>query len=321
MLGSEWKMLARCSLCCFASHCRQRAIDQEPESINNLSYLTLSAHFLIRSVFQTTSISLIDLKRIDYLSNRAELCSDDKRKLENILSINTKDKTSAAIKALQTRQPQLKHQTSLLIPKQNNHLILLFLFLIPNPSQLHSVLLFAYNLYDNYKRSWFYSTPIVQSCPSAYEIVSMLSQVLELKETSQYPCQIILFDEKEKMTLFEQLTLASDSKFIDQCLVLLSSSENAILLDHPPDVIQTDRFFRSHPLSNVTKDEIEEELRERYGSSGDHNQNNKPTKIQLAQQLRLLNEKEQEQTRQALIGLPFLICLHTGKLHFNKTNV
>ncbi|CAF4321067.1 unnamed protein product, partial [Rotaria sordida] len=98
---------------------------------------------------------------------------------------------------------------------------------------------------------------------------------------------------------------------IEQCLILLQSSENAILLNYPPDVIQTDRLFRSHPLSNVSKDEIKQELYERYGSSGNNN-NNKPTKAELTQQLRQLNEKEQEKARQTLIGLPCFICLHTA---------
>ncbi|CAF1163663.1 unnamed protein product [Rotaria sordida] len=313
LTGSEWIMLPRCSLCSYAPRCRQRAIYYEPESINNLSYLSSSAHSLIYSFFHSTLFSSINLKHLFDQSNKDDLYSDDKRKLQNILSINVEDKTSAVIKALQTHEPQLKQQTSLLIPKQNNDLILLFYFLISNPSQLHSVALFAYNIYDTFNQSWVSSKPIIQSYPSPYQIVSMISQSLEFKEKSQRPCQIILFDEQEKLNLFEQLTLASDSEYIDQCLILLSSSENAILLDYPPDIIQTDRFFRSHPLSNVKKDEIEQELYERYGSSGDDNNNNKKlTKKELSQQLRLLNEKEQEKTRQTLIGLPCLICLHTA---------
>ncbi|CAF4377402.1 unnamed protein product [Rotaria sp. Silwood2] len=309
LTGSEWIMLPRCSLCSYAPRCRQRAIYYEPNSINNLSYLPSSAHSLIYSFFHSTWLSPIDLKHLFDQSNQDDPYSDDKKKLESILSINPEDKTSAVIKALQTHEPQLKRQTSLLIPKKNNDLILLFFFLIPNPSQLHSVALFAYNIYDTLNQSWFSSKPSIQSYPSPYQIVSMISQSLEFK--SQRPCQIVLFDEQEKSILFEQLTLASDSEYIDQCLILLSSSENAILLDYPPDVIQTDRFFRSHPLSNVTKDEIEQELYERYGSSGD-NSNKKPSKVELAQQLRQLNEKEQEKARQTLIGLPCLICLHTA---------
>ncbi|CAF3516523.1 unnamed protein product [Rotaria sp. Silwood1] len=311
LTGSEWIMLPRCSLCSYAPRCRQRAIYYEPESINNLSYLPSSAHSLVHSFFHSTLLSSIDLKHLFDQSNKDSLYSDDKRKLESILSINAEDKTSAVIKALETHEPQLKQQTSLLIPKKNNDLILLFYFLIPNPSQLHSVALFAYNIYDTFNQSWFLSKPIIQSYPSPYQIVDMISQSLKFREKYRRPCQIILFDEQEKSILFEQLTLASDSEYIDQCLILLSSSENAILLDYPPDVIQTDRFFRSHPLSNVTKYEIEQELYERYGSSG-NNSNKKPTKTELAQQLRQLNEKEQEKARQTLIGLPCLICLHTA---------
>jgi len=308
-------MLPRCSLCPFASRCRQRAMNNEPNSINNLSYLTPSIHSLIYSFFQSTLISSIDLKLIFNQLNNDEIYSDEKIKLQRILSINTEDKTSALVKALQTHQPQLKQQTSLLIPKLNKDLILLFIFLIPNPSKLHSVALFAYNIYDTSNQSWFSSQPIIQLNPSPSQIVSIIAQSLEeLKQKCSRPCQIVLFDEQEKTVLFEQLTLASDSEYIGQCLVLLSSSENAILLDYPPDVIQTDRLFRSHPLSNVSKDKIEQELNERYGASGDNNK--KTTKIELAQQLRQLNDSEQEKARQTLIGLPCLICLHTGSFLF-----
>ena len=137
----------------------------------------------------------------------------------------------------------------------------------------------------------------------------MLAQSLEkLREYSSRPCQIVVFDEQEKTLLFEQFTLASDSQHISQCLTLLSSSENAILLSHPPDVIQTDRLFRSHPLSNVSQEEIEQELSQRYGPV----KKNPSTKAEVTQQLRALNEKEQEKARENLIGLPCLISLHTG---------
>ncbi|CAF3400715.1 unnamed protein product [Rotaria socialis] len=309
--GSEWKMLPRCSHCSYSPRCRQRAIYHEPESINNLSYLPSSAHSLIYSLFHSTLISSIDLNHLLDQSNKDSCFSDDKTKLQNILSINSEDKTSAAIKALENHEPQLKQQTSLLIPKKNKDLILIFIFLIPNPSQLHSVALLACNVFNTYNQSWFYSKPFIQLYPSPYQIVSVISQSLELAKKSERPCQIILFDEQEKIILFEQLTIASDSEYIDQCLILLSSSENAILLDYPPDIIQTDRFFRSHPLSNTPKHEIEEELYERYGSLGG-NSNERPTKTQLAQHLRLLNGIEQEKTRKMLIGLPCLICLHTA---------
>lgn len=308
-------MLSRCSLCSYASRCRQRAIHYEPESINNLSYLNFSAHSLIRAYFNSTLISSIDVQRISDSTNKLDLYSDDTRKLQSILSIDVEKKTSAAIDALQTHEPKLKQQTSLSIPKYNKDLILLFFFLIPNPSQLHTVALFAYNIYDTLNQSWFFSKPIIQSFPSAYQIVSMTSKSIELITKSQRPCQLILFDEQEKLVLFEQLALASDSEYIDQCLILLSASENAILLDYPPDVIQMDRFFRSHPLSNKTKDQIEQELYERYQSSGDSNKKTF-TKTELAQKLRLLNEKEQEKARLTLIGLPCLICLHTGTVVF-----
>ncbi|CAF2060799.1 unnamed protein product [Rotaria magnacalcarata] len=312
LTGSEWIMLPRCSLCSYAPRCRQRAIYFEPESINNLSYLTSSSHSLIYTFFHSTLYSSIDLKQIFIDSHGDDLYSEDRRKLQSILFINAEDKTSAVLKALETHEPQLKQQTSLLIPKKNKDLILLFMLLIPDPSQLHSVALFAYNLYDSLNQSWFFSVPIIQSYPTSYQIVSMISQSLEFDGKFQRPCQIVLFDEQEKTILFEQLTLASDSENINQCLILLSSSENAILLDYPPDVIQTDRFFRTHPLSNVSKDAIEQELYERYGSSGDNDNDKKPTKTELAQQLRRLNEKEQEIARKTLIGLPFLVCLHTA---------
>jgi hypothetical protein len=304
-------MLPRCSVCSFAPRCRQRAIYHEPESINNLSYLTPSSHSLIRSFFHSSFYSSIDLQLILNPSNTDDLHSNDQRKLQKILSLDTKKQTSAVIEALETHDPQLKQQTSLLIPKLNKDLILLFIFLIPNRSQLHSIALFAYNIYDTSNQSWFSSQPIIQTYPSSYQIVSIIAQSLEkLKQKSQRPCQIVLFDEQEKTNLFEQLTLASDSEFISQCLILLRSSENAILLDHPPDIIQTDRLYRSHPLSNVTQDEIEQELHERYGSS------TATTKTELTQQLRQLNDKEQQKARETLIGLPCLISLHTGSLDF-----
>jgi len=309
LTGNEWIMLPRCSLCSFASRCRQRAISNEPESINNISNLTRSTYLLINSFFHTTLYSSINLDLIFNQENNEEFYSDDKIKLQKILSINSNDKTSSFIKALQTHQPQLKQQTSFLIPKLNQNLILLFYFLIPNPSELHSLALFAYNIYDTSKQIWFSFQPIIQIYPKPSEVVSMIGQSLEkLQEYSSHPCQIVVFDEQEKTILFEQLTLASDSEYINQCLVLLSSSENAILLEHPPDVIQTDRLFRSHPLSNVTQDEIEQELYQNYGISN----NNQSSKTELTQQLRQLNEQEQEKTRQNLVGLPCLISLHTG---------
>ncbi len=309
--GNEWIMLPRCSLCSFASRCRQRAIYHEPESINNLSYLTRSIHSLISSFFHSTFFSSIDLKHFLNEINHEDFHSDEKIKLQKILSINSDNKTSAFIQALQTHEPQLKQQTSFLIPKLNENLILLFIFLIPNPTQLHSIALFSYNIYDISKQIWFSSQPIIQIYPKPSEIISLIAQSLEkVREYSLRPCQIVLFDEQEKFNLFEQLTLASDNEYISQCLILLSSSENAILLEHPPDVIQTDRLFRSHPLSNVTKDKIEQELYQRYGSF--NNNNNKSTKKELEQQLKQLNDKEQEKARQNLIGLPCLISLHTG---------
>ncbi|UJR29914.1 hypothetical protein I4U23_017462 [Adineta vaga] len=313
LTGSKWIMLPRCSLCSFASRCRQRAKHDEPESINNLSYLTRTNHSLIHSFFQSTLLSSLDLDILfnSVNTNNDEIFSDEKLKLQRILSIDTKDRTSAVIKALQTHQPQLKPQTSFLIPKINDNLLLLFLFLIPNPSQLHSVTLFAWNIYDMFDQTWFHSSPCIQTYPSPTQIISMIAQALdEVRIKSGRPCQIILFDEQEKTLLLEQLTLASDNESISQCLVLLNSSENAILLDHPPDIIQTDRLFRSHPLSNVKKDQIEQELTERYSSSIDHSR--KSTRIELTQQLRQLNEQEQEKARKTLIGLPCLISLHTA---------
>jgi hypothetical protein len=219
-------MLPRCSVCSFAPRCRQRAIYHEPESINNLSYLTPSSHSLIRSFFHSSFYSSIDLQLILNPSNTDDLHSNDQRKLQKILSLDTKKQTSAVIEALETHDPQLKQQTSLLIPKSNKDLILLFIFLIPNRSQLHSIALFAYNIYDTSNQSWFSSQPIIQTYPSSYQIVSIIAQSLEkLKQKSQRPCQIVLFDEQEKTNLFEQLTLASDSEFISQCLILLRSSE------------------------------------------------------------------------------------------------
>jgi hypothetical protein len=310
-------MLPRCSTCPFAARCRQRAIRHEPESINNLSYLTPSTHSLLHSFFSSTSFSSIDLNLIFDQTNTDQTHSDEKMKLQRILAIDSADGTSATVKALQTHEPQVKPQTSFLIPKPSEDLLLMFLFVIPNPSQLHSVALFAYNIYDTFDQSWSSSEPTMQSYPSPSQIVSLIAQSLEeLRRRSPRPCQIVLFDEQERSVLFDQLTLASDNECINQCLVLLSSSQNAIRLDHPPDVIQTDRVFRSHPLSNVNKGDIEQELNDRYGISDDRKK--KSTKVELAQQLRQLNDKEQESARQTLIGLPCLISLHTGSLIAQK---
>lgn len=315
--GNEWIMLSRCSMCPFISHCRQRAISDESESINNLSYLTRSNYSLINSFFHSTYLSSINLELILNETNNEDFHSDEKMKLQKIFSIDPITKTSSFIKALQTHQPQLKQQTSLLIPKLNENLILLFIFLIPNPSELNSLALFSYNIYDISKQTWFYSQSIIKIYPKPSEIVSILGQALDkLRQYSSRPCQIILFDEQEKLNLFEQLTLASDNEYISQCLVLLGSSENAILLEYPPDIIQTDRLFRSHALSKLSQDKIEEELYQCYGES-----NNKLNKKELTQQLRVLNEKEQEQTRENLVGLPCLISLHTGFIiSMKKTN-
>ncbi|CAF3991885.1 unnamed protein product [Rotaria sp. Silwood1] len=275
--------------------------------LKKYSKLTRSTYLLIQSLFSSINIQFI----LDH-SNNNEYYLDDKIKLQKILSINTENKTSTVIHALQTHEPQLKQQlSSLLIPKKNNDLILLFIFLIPDPFQLHSVALLAYNIYDISNQSWFFFQPIIQINPSSSQIISIITQALEkLSQQFQRPCQIILFDEQERTVLFEQLTLASDNEQIEQCLILLQSSENAILLNYPPDIIQTDRLFRSHPLSNISKDEIKKELYERYGSSD--NNNKKSTKAELVQELKQLNEKEQEKARQTLIGLPCLICLHTA---------
>lgn len=310
-------MLPRCLFCNYASRCRQRAIYHEPASINNLSYLSLSAHALVYSYCHSTSLSSVNLNHILDPSDEHSLCSDDIRKLHSILSINIHDKASAAIQALQTHEPQLKQQSSLLIPKKNQDLILIFLFLIPDPAQLHSIAFFSGNIYDTRDQAWLFSKPFLQSYPSSYQIVSMISQLLELGGKSERSCQIVLFDEQEKISLFEQLTLASDSEHINKCLILLSSSENAILLSYPPDIIETDRFFRSHALSNVKRDKIEQELYQFYGLSDDNN-HKKVTKTQLNQQLRLLNQTEQEKARLSLIGLPCLICLHTGSFRFSR---
>ena len=304
LTGDEWMMLPRCSMCYFASRCRQRAIYTEPTSINNLSYLTRSNYSLIRSFFGTTDVSSMDLQLL-----LDPIDSEDQRRLQEIFQLNPKDHSSQLIKAIDTHEPQLKDQTSFLIPKFNENLLLLVLFIIPNPSRLHSLTLFASNIYDLSKQNWFFSEPIVRLSPKPSEVVLLIAEGLEkLREFSPRPCQIILFDEQEKLNLFEQLTLASDNEHIDRCLTLLSSSENAILLDHPPDVIQTDRFYRSHPLSNIPKDQIKDELIQRYGSMN----NNQTTKAELTQQLKQLNDKEQETTRENLIGLPALISLHTG---------
>ncbi|CAF5137046.1 unnamed protein product, partial [Rotaria sp. Silwood1] len=90
---------------------------------------------------------------------------------------------------------------------------------------------------------------MIQINPSSSQIISIIAQALEkLRQQFQRPCQIILFVEQERTVLFEQLILASDNEQIEQCLILLQSSENAILLSYPPDIIQTDRLFCSHPL-------------------------------------------------------------------------
>ncbi|CAF1397039.1 unnamed protein product [Adineta ricciae] len=309
--GSKWIMLPRCSLCPYVSRCRQRALHDKPESLNNLSYLTRTDHSLIHSFFRSTSASSIDLNLILDELNTNEIYSSEKARLQQILAIDPKEKKSALIEALQTREPQLKSRTSFLIPKINQDLILLFLFLIPNPSQLHSVALFAYNIYDMFNQTWFSSQPIVQTYPSPSQVVCLIAEAFDqLRRTSSRPCQIVLFDEQERTALFEQLTLASDCDLIGDCLVLLSSSENAILLDYPPDVIQQDRLFRSHPLSNVKKDDIEQELNDRYGLIVDKTKTT--SKLELAQQLRQLNNQEQEDARRNLVGLPCLISLHTA---------
>ena len=139
--GNEWIMLPRCSNCLFSSHCRKRAQINEPLSINNLSNLTRSTHLLLNKYFNSKSF---------LLNNFENFHSDEKIKLQKLLSINLNDKTSSLINALQTHKPQLKQQTSLLIPKINQNLIILCILLIPNPFELHSVSLFSYNIYDLY---------------------------------------------------------------------------------------------------------------------------------------------------------------------------
>ena len=309
--GDEWMMLPRCALCSFASRCRQRAIYNEPQSINNLSYLSRSIHALIRSFFGSTDLSSMNIEFLHDPSRQ----SDDQKKLREIFLINPQDHSSRLIQAIETHEPQMKDQRSFLIPKMANDLLVLFLFLIPNPSRLHSLALFASNIYDMSKQRWLSSEPLIRTYPTAWDVVLLIGQSLDkLRENCSRPCQIVLFDENEKTNLFEQFTLASDSEHIHRCLTLLSSSENAILLDYPPDVIQTDRFYRSHPLAKISKEQIEEELFERYGSS--NNNNDRLTKTELTQQLKQLNDKEQEQTRENLIGLPTLISLHTGQTYF-----
>ncbi|CAF3378694.1 unnamed protein product, partial [Rotaria sp. Silwood2] len=271
---------------------KQNKLDQYV-FINDIGEIWLPTHLLIRSFFHSSLFSSINIQRILDHSNNDNYYSDDKIKLQRILPINTKDKTSTVIQALQTHELQLKQQSSLLILKQNNDLILLFIVLIPDPSQFHSVALFAYNIYDISNQSWFSIEPIIQTYPSPSQMVSIIAQSLgELRQQSQRPCQIILFDEQERTILFEQLTLASDNEQIEQCLILLKSSENAILLHHPPDVIQTDQLYERHDSSS--------------------NYNKKSTKAELVQQLRQLNEGKQEKARQNLIRLPCLICLHTA---------
>jgi len=243
--GNEWMMLARCSFCSFVSHCRRRAIRDDEKSINNLSYFNRSNYLLIKSFFQSTFYPDFDLER---LFNGQQ--SEDHLKLQKLLSIDFQTKTSRVIEALRTHQPQLKQQTSLLIPKFHSNLILIVLFLVPNPSQLHSLTSFAANIYNFSTETWFYSDSITVEYPKPSDIVSLLSQLL--RQAGEQPCQILVFDEQEKAMLFEQLTLASDDEHINECLVLLSSSENAILLEHPPDVLQTDRVFASKSQEQVT---------------------------------------------------------------------
>jgi hypothetical protein len=80
------------------------------------------------------------------------------------------------LKALQTHEPQLKQQTSLLIPKINENSVLLFMFIMADPSELHSIALFSYNIYDTSKRSWFYSQPIIEKYLTSSQIVLLISQ-------------------------------------------------------------------------------------------------------------------------------------------------
>ena len=312
--GSQWLMMPRCSLCPFTSRCRQRAKEVEPHSINNLSYLTWSAHASIHSFFHSSSLSSTDLQRTFDCSRGDSSHSDDQTKLQKVLSINTVDGTSAALRALQTGEPQSKPQSSFLLPKLDENLLLLFLVVLPNPSRLHSLALVTYNIYDTSNHSWFHERPVSEVHPTPSQVVSLIAQSLrELKQNSAHLCQLVMFDEQERVQLFEQLSLASDHEQIDQCLLLWSSSENGILLDRPPDIIQSDRVFRAHPLSQLKKHELEEELDERYGSAG-HTRDStaKVTRTELAQQLGQLNERQQREARETLVGLPFLICLHTG---------
>ena len=290
-------MLPRCALCSFAGRCRQRARDKEPTSINNLAYLTPSVHRLVRSAG--------DLQRLFETSTEDDLPSDERMKYQKILSINPQTGESALIAALRTRQPQLKSSSSPLIPRATSNLRLLFILILPNPSRLYSLTLFAYNIFEMSNQSWLHSQAIVESSPSSSKIVSLVARALgELRGE----CQIVVFDEQERRALFDQLTLGSDSEEIGQCLALLTSSENAIRLDHPPDIVQADRLFRSHALSSQRKEEIERELLEHYDISNEK----KANKPELVQQLKQLNEQVQEKARQTLVGLPFLICLHSG---------
>lgn len=297
LLDSHWMMLPRCALCSFAGRCRQRARDREATSINNLAYLSPSVHALIRSAG--------DLRDLFESSTNEKLSLDDRMKFQKILSINPETRQSAMIEALRTHQPQLKSFSSSLIPRLTSNLRLLFIFILPNPSRLHSVALFAYNIFDMSDQSWLHSRAMVETYPSSLTIVSLVARALD---ELRGECQIVLFDEQERHVLFEQLTLGSESEQIAECLALLTSTENAIRLDHPPDIVQSDRLFRSHALSTQRKEEIERELFEHY----DVQNSKRVNRPELVQQLKHLNEQVQEKARQTLVGLPFLICLHSG---------
>ena len=286
-LGSEWMMLPRCSTCPFAARCRQRAIESEPNSINNLAYLTPAIHTLIRSLFPRS----VDIQLIFDRLHDDSLCSDDKLKLQRILSVNSNDGSSAALEAIRTRDAQVKQQSSLLIPKENKQMIQLFIILFPDPSIIYTVALLAYNIYDMNKNSWVFSTPIIELQPSADKVVSIIAQSLKKLQTlSDRACQVVVFDERERTILLDQLTLASDNEQISECLPLLCSTDSVLYLNDQSNASEIDS------ISDINNDENDK----------------KAGKTRSAKPLKQLKENEQEYAKETHIGLPYLISLHSG---------
>ena len=312
-------LLPRCSVCSFSTYCRQKVRD-ERHSINNLSYLSASSHLLLNSYFPSSNITDDDLQRVldRFDHNQIDRDPSERIKLEKILSVNKITRKSIAIESLKTIEPQLKLMRSPYLAKPTANLFLLFFCLIPNPSQLHSVGAFAYNIFDTEKKKWMNATTSTKRYPSPYDIVSYVTSAMsEIHDLPRSTCQIVLFDEQEHNLLIDQLILGSDDSKINQCLLILTSTQNAILINEPPDLISNDHVFASHSISHLRKDEIIKELKERHNLDYDNEDGKTIKRDELLKILKENNDRRQRVARENLTGLPYLICLHSSLKHIS----